>query len=175
MQIQRTCSLSECERRPYGADAYCRYHFARLLKYGSPGALPEASRRRAPFSSRERFYTRVEKQPYGCWEWTGPRNPPGYGICTALDAQTGRSRPQGAHRISYELSRREPVPPNMMVLHRCDNPPCVRPSHLFLGDGRDNVRDMVKKGRNRNLKHRGMSRTHPLPRPNPAFSGERVN
>ena len=55
-----------------------------------------------------------------------------------------------AHRAAWELAN-GPVPNGMSVLHRCDNPPCVRPEHLFVGTQKDNVRDMIEKGRRATL------------------------
>lgn len=54
--------------------------------------------------------------------------------------------PAKAHRVSYELFV-GPIPAGMHVLHHCDNPPCVRPSHLFLGDAKVNAQDRAAKGR----------------------------
>lgn len=93
----------------------------------------------------ERFWERVGKSD-GCWEWTGYRAPAGYG-------QLGRGpRNEGlalAHRLSWEFHY-GPIPDGLLVCHRCDNPPCVRPDHLFLGTFVDNAQDMVSKGRHRN-------------------------
>lgn len=94
-------------------------------------------RKRRPVE--ERFWEKVRKTD-GCWEWTGGRTL-GYGAFT-IDRQVGTKR---AHILSYEWN----VGPTegRWVLHRCDNPPCVRPDHLFLGDVRDNNQDMINKGR----------------------------
>ncbi len=80
--------------------------------------------------------------PDACWPWTGPRDHKGYG-------RVGRSHK--AHRLAWE-SVNGPIPQmpghhGACVLHRCDEPPCCNPAHLFLGTNRDNVADMKRKGR----------------------------
>lgn len=87
----------------------------------------------------ERFWPRVDKSG-DCWEWQGGRVPQGYGAFW-LD---GRNRP--AHRVAWELTN-GPIPSGLFVLHRCDNMPCVRPDHLFLGTQADNMADKTRKGR----------------------------
>ena len=77
-----------------------------------------------------------------CLEWTGPKNPKGYGQV----AHQGVTQP--AHRVMWELEFGEIVPYDIYVCHTCDNPCCVNTDHLFLGTPGDNVRDMVAKGRN---------------------------
>ena len=97
-------------------------------------------RRRRPLS--ERFWPKVEKTD-GCWLWRGTLNGYGYGRITV----DGR-RVVGAHVASWLLHHDAP-PPGRCVLHRCDNPRCVRPDHLFLGDRADNLLDMWGKARAR--------------------------
>jgi hypothetical protein len=77
-----------------------------------------------------------------CWVWIGSPDKHGYGLLFV--AFPHRYVP--AHRVSYELNV-GPIPEGLFVLHRCDNPPCVRPDHLFLGTKSDNSRDMHQKGR----------------------------
>src|SRR5690348_15050361 len=67
----------------------------------------------------------------------------GYGKVGVQDAPGGKV---GAHRIAWE-HHNGPIPDGMYVLHRCDNPPCVEITHLFLGDQRDNMEDAIAKGR----------------------------
>lgn len=71
----------------------------------------------------------------GCWDWDGVKKR-GY-------AMYGQAR---MHRVIFELFY-GPIPLGMLVCHRCDNPSCCNPFHLFLGEPRDNVMDAVKKGR----------------------------
>lgn len=93
--------------------------------------------RRGP--ATDRFWSRVKKTE-GCWTWTGAKIS-GYG-----DLRVSVTVHQLAHRFSWELHH-GPIPAGLHVLHRCDNPPCVRPDHLFLGTNDDNVADSVNKGR----------------------------
>ena len=95
--------------------------------------------RRRPIA--ERFWPKVAKGD-GCWEWTGHRLE-GYGRITE-GGDNGKEL--GAHRVSWEIHF-GPIPDGLSVLHHCDNPPCVRPNHLFLGTTRDNAKDMGAKGR----------------------------
>lgn len=83
-----------------------------------------------------------DKTDGGCWEWSGWRLPSGYGTLRIRAAK----RTVLAHRLAYETWV-GPIPDGLQVLHRCDNPPCINPAHLFLGTQRDNLLDSVSKGR----------------------------
>ena len=76
----------------------------------------------------------------GCLEYSMSRKPDGYGWLT----YNGKNI--SAHRLAWILCNGS-IPTGMHVLHKCDNPPCCNPSHLFLGTQIDNIKDMVSKGR----------------------------
>jgi len=98
-----------------------------------------------------RLLARVRQDDSGCSVWLGTVNPQGYGRLSV------RGRLWAAHRLSWHLHRGD-IPPGVFVLHRCDNPGCVNPEHLWLGTQQDNVDDMVAKGR---ACFRGKGSAHP--------------
>lgn len=97
-----------------------------------------------------RFWSRVKKMDNGCWEWQGARLPAKserypsslpYGLTSLYKKQIR------AHRFAWEITN-GPIPEGSLVLHHCDNPPCVNPEHLYVGDYFDNMRDRRVRGRN---------------------------
>ena len=93
---------------------------------------------------KRRFLKRiVKKTTSGCWIFDSVKFKKGYGNFLLNRKQ------QIAHRVSWIIFRGA-IPPKMSVCHRCDNPPCVNPNHLFIGTVKDNNRDCVKKGRWKN-------------------------
>lgn len=120
----------------------------------------------------DRFWSKVDKcgpvpahcpELGACWVWTASCDRKGYGqIFTGERTATGNKKPAAAHRVSWLLHHADPG--GLCVLHRCDNPACVRPEHLFLGTVADNNRDMWAKGRATKVRAFGDasgSRKHP--------------
>lgn len=90
-----------------------------------------------------RFWSRVDKRgPSDCWLWTAARNERGYGTVW------NGFKVVRAHRIAWTLAHGE-IPSGMYICHRCDQPSCCNPAHLFTGTHADNMRDMAAKGRAR--------------------------
>lgn len=94
----------------------------------------------------ERFWAKVDRSagPSGCWTWTAARNGArwGYGVFHPVKGET-----IGAHRYSLFLKLDRVLSRDEFACHRCDNPACVNPAHLFVGSHDENMRDMIAKGR----------------------------
>jgi len=88
----------------------------------------------------EKFWSHVKKVESGCWEWQLSVSDRGYGRVT-FHPKTYRT-----HIVAYFLSKGD-IPKGKFVCHTCDNPRCVNPDHLWLGDPKDNTHDMIVKGR----------------------------
>lgn len=134
--------------RPDVTCPHCERHFRSPVAEWRNGRVPFCSwacrvgHARRPEVVEARFWTHVRKGP-GCWEWQGAKTRGGYGHL-AVSGETVRNI--RASRLSYEL-RYGPIAGGLHVLHRCDNPGCVRPDHLFLGTEDENRKDKVAKGR----------------------------
>ena len=92
----------------------------------------------------DRFWSKVDKRgPDDCWNWTAAK-------IREYGSFTFNGGTQLAHRVSWELAHGK-SPGDLCVCHRCDNPSCVNPAHLFLDTQQGNVHDMWDKGRAPNL------------------------
>jgi hypothetical protein len=126
----RTCSEKDCDQKHY-ARGLCKRHYSRRRRAGTLPPIPK--------TSEERFWAKVQRGgPDDCW------------ISATNRRRYGQFSVDGkavlAHRFSYALVH-GPILDGLHVLHRCDNPPCVNPTHLFLGTNADNMRDREAKGR----------------------------
>lgn len=99
----------------------------------------------------DRFWRRVDSSKQGCWEWTSCLTERGYGhLLLPLGSKWASVR---ANRLAWALHNNQPIPKELVVCHRCDNTRCANPAHLFIGHQRDNVEDMMAKGRGRQGEH----------------------
>lgn len=139
------CLIDGCDKTA-SSSGLCSMHYQRKIKRGTTAATP---RKTVPI--KDRLLKKVDIDPSSeCWNWTGSTNESGYG--QVFDNDAGRS--VLAHRASYQAFIGA-IPDldgyhGACVCHRCDNPRCINPAHLFIGTHRDNMSDMAEKGRHRN-------------------------
>lgn len=126
----------------------CAAHYEQFRKTGSMKPLQTQFH---GLSELDRFFKWTEKGKAGdCWLWKGSRIQAGWhGQWRASDGSI-----ELAHRAAWRMMKSD-IPDGLCVLHRCDNPICVNPTHLWLGSRADNMHDMWAKGRARPATSRG--------------------
>jgi len=128
------CKANGCTVEKNKGHGYCKMHYDRFRRLGTV----ELVSHKQPIEERFwRFVTKLSESE--CWVWSGSKNAKGYGMLPTNNEQL-------AHRVSYRLFKGE-IPAKTMVLHHCDNPTCVNPSHLYLGDNKQNMIDMISRDR----------------------------
>ena len=126
---------------------HCGETFTREKRYPHPHFCSKrcAIHARPTIPQVIRFWPKVQRGN-GCWLWTGGTYEYGYGCFFWGHDEVSVNGMRAAHRVAYELTY-GPIPNGMKVLHHCDNPPCCRPEHLFLGTDADNSADKIRKQR----------------------------
>ena len=132
IQNNGICQIDRCYKKTQENRKYCEMHrmrFIRHKRYDKPSPI-------------ERLLSKIRVDETGCWNYIFRTNNSGYGdIC--IDGKQVR-----AHRLSYEHFVGI-IPNGLLICHKCDNPSCVNPDHLYAGTQKDNIRDMFARGRDR--------------------------
>lgn len=139
------CSVDNCSNKYY-AKGYCEKHYVRVKKHGNTEGI------RPQNPPEIRFFKFVDKNTNkDCWIWIGNRRG-NYGAFSIGSRSLGNVL---AHRFSWSMHNNKEIPKGMVVMHSCDNPLCVNPSHLSIGTYMENTHDMLKKGRHTYIAHVG--------------------
>lgn len=122
------------------ANGLCNKH---LIRRRLTGTTAPGARAHAPIEERfGRHFNKSESDK--CWLWTGSRNKHGYGLISVGAKGAGQLL---AHRVAWEIANGLMPDGDWVVMHSCDTPACVNPTHLKLGTQADNMRDMFSKDR----------------------------
>jgi hypothetical protein len=126
-----TCRVDDCSS-PVKAALLCSKHYQRFTKWGDP-IYTKNTPREASLDERlkRRGWTVTE---FGCWEWSGATDGWGYGSISVNGVQ------RGSHIVAYEAWV-GPIEEGKILLHSCDNPPCINPQHLHQGTYKENSQE----------------------------------
>lgn len=142
--MSKECIAEDCNNKAITRGC-CDKHYRRLMKFGDVNNCG-SHKVSTKSTAIERFHDKYEIDiKTGCWNWIAGTRPNSKGdLYSRHFNEKGRS--EGGHRFSYRRLVGE-IPKGMFVCHRCDNPLCVNPNHLFLGTHKDNMEDMTRKNR----------------------------
>lgn len=128
---RKICSVENCTRLVTGR-GWCANHYYYWRTHGTVDHIPHGR-------PEDRFWAKVDRSG-DCWMWTAGRDRNGYGVFRH------EARQWRAPRVAWTFTYGD-IPAGLVVMHSCDNPPCVNPAHLSLGTSGDNARDAARKGR----------------------------
>jgi hypothetical protein len=164
------CAVEECSTLASpGRKGWCNKHYRRWARHGDPiGKSVKIRDHEAQFwanVSKDGPVPEHEPELGPCWPWTGPQDEAGYGLFHYTE-QTGRPKRTRAHRWLLGHLRGKPLSRDVVGeedgCHRCDNPPCCNPAHLYVGTRKQNIGDAVERTRLWQLKKETCPKGHPL-------------
>lgn len=138
---KRKCDIEGCGS-DHCANGFCRKHYMRVYKHGD-AYIVLRQETKTKDELREKLLAHRRICDNGCWEWIKAKKGSAGGYGTLAHAKRNISPHRASAFVFLGLSLRS----KKQSLHKCDNPPCFNPDHLFIGTQKQNAQDMEKKGR----------------------------